>query len=325
MAEQLMSDVLEMQEEENPLEPIEIDPVLLMTDKQIKAEVDKLPPFQKALFEDVKKFAEDREAEEGICEPVDTLMQTLIKTHYPPIPTEVVKAVVKSEIEEQQESSSTITSEKALVTAIFPSTDPVILNYNLKGKSAERTDEDYISIGDESDVEELDSIEIAQIWKDMAKLKRKEAELYDKLVAAAPTMTQSDLLYSVEKTPRPTSQLPECVEEMYERIGDPHKFRVALAAGEHLVNIYKHNRDDVKIKSIDATAHRFEVRRKDVYELLRGEKYLKPKKREMIPVEEETSTKKLKTEIPKSARRVVTTLLSPPSAEDQAAAGTSSE
>ena len=47
-------------EEENPLEPIEIDPVLLMTDKQIKVEVDKLPPFQKALFEDVKKFAEDR-------------------------------------------------------------------------------------------------------------------------------------------------------------------------------------------------------------------------------------------------------------------------
>ena len=112
---------------------------------------------------------------------------------------------------------------------------------------------------------------------------------------------------------------------MYERIGDPHKFRVALAAGECLVNIYKHNRDDVKIESIDTTAHRFKVQRKEVYELLRGEKYLKPKKREMIPVEEETSMKKLKTEIPKSARQVVTTLLSPPSAEDQAAAGTSIE
>ena len=58
----------------------------------------------------------------------------------------------------------------------------------------------------------------------------------------------------------------------------------------------------MKIESIDATAHRFEVRRKDVYKLLRGEKYLKPKKREIIPVEEETSMKKLKTEIPKSAR-----------------------
>ena len=85
-----------------------------------------------------------------------------------------MKAVVKSEIEEQQESSSTITSEKALVTAIFPSGDPVVLNYNLKEKSIERTDEDYISIGEESDVEELDSIEIAQIWKDMAKLKKKK-------------------------------------------------------------------------------------------------------------------------------------------------------
>ena len=45
MAEQLISDVLEMQE--NPLETIEIDPVLLMSDKQIKVEVDKLPPFQR--------------------------------------------------------------------------------------------------------------------------------------------------------------------------------------------------------------------------------------------------------------------------------------
>ena len=93
----------------------------------------------------------------------------------------------------------------------------------------------------------------------MAKLKREEVNLYDKLAAAAPTMTQSDLLYSVEKTPRPTSQLPECEEEIYERIGDPHRFQVALAAGEHLINIYKHNREDGKIESIDATAHRFEV------------------------------------------------------------------
>ena len=123
-----------MQREENPLEPIKIDPVLLMSDKQIKVEVDKLPPYQKALFEDVKKFAEDQEAEEDICEPVDTLMQSLIKTHYPPIPTEVVKAIVKPEVKEQQESSPTFTSEKALVTAIFPSMDPVVLNYNLKGK-----------------------------------------------------------------------------------------------------------------------------------------------------------------------------------------------
>ena len=45
------------------------------------------------------------------------------------------------------------------------------------------------------DEEELDSTQIAQIWCDMAKLKREEAALYDKLVKAAPMMTQGDLLY----------------------------------------------------------------------------------------------------------------------------------
>ena len=42
---------------------------------------------------------------------------------------------------------------------------------------------------------------------------------------------QSNLLFSVEKTPKPSSHLPDCVEEMYSRIADAQKFRVALAAG----------------------------------------------------------------------------------------------
>ena len=41
-----------------------------------------------------------------------------------------------------------------------------------------------------------------------------------KLAKAAPTMTQSDLVYSVEKTPSPTSQLPQCAEDMYTRMGN---------------------------------------------------------------------------------------------------------
>ena len=113
----------------------------------------------------------------------------------------------------------------------------------------------------------------------MAKLKRDEATLYDRLAAAAPHMTQSDLLCSVEKMPKPSSHLPNCVEEMYTRIADPQKFQVALAAGERLININKHNREDVKIKPIETTVHHFEVRKKDIYELLRGDNYLKPSKK----------------------------------------------
>ena len=57
----------------------------------------------------------------------------------------------------------------------------------------------------------------------MAKFKQDEATLYDKLAAAAPHMMQNDLLFSVKKTPKPRSQLPVCVEEMYTRIADPSK------------------------------------------------------------------------------------------------------
>ena len=96
------------------------------------------------------------------------------------------------------------------------------------------------------------------------------------LALAAPHMTQSDLLFSVEKTPKPSSHLPYCVKEMYSIIADPHKFRVALAAGERLMNIYRHNREDVKPEPIEVTVHHFEVRKKDICELLRGDKYVKP-------------------------------------------------
>ena len=98
-------------------------------------------------------------------------MQTLVKTRYPGIPPAVAAHIVKLE-EEPEEGAEALpvfhteegTSDKALVTAIFPSTDPAVLSYNLKGKAAECTDDDYKSVGDPDDEEELDLTQIAQIW-----------------------------------------------------------------------------------------------------------------------------------------------------------------
>ena len=47
MAEQLVVDIVEMEGDEGSLTPIEMDPVLLMTNVQIKKEVDQLPPTQR--------------------------------------------------------------------------------------------------------------------------------------------------------------------------------------------------------------------------------------------------------------------------------------
>ena len=132
-------------------------------------------------------------------------------------------------------------------------------------------------------------------------------------------MTQGNLLYSMESTPKPETQLPQCAEEMYTRIANPHRFRVALAAAERLVNLYKLNREDIKPESLQATAHHFEVTKKDVYELLRGKKYTKVKTEKSEPPTEmeAPAVKKAKVEcIPKSTRHVVTTLVQLPLTKD---------
>ena len=127
--------------------------------------------------------------------------------------------------------------------------------------------------------------------------------------------------------PHPSAQLPDCAEDMYTCIDNPARFRVALAAAERLINIYRHKREDIKLESLQTTAHHFEVRKKDVYELLWGEKYtnVKTEVKSEPPTETEApAAKKAKVEhIPKSARCIVTTLLQPSSTKDRAEAGAS--
>ena len=64
-AQQLVSDVAEIEAEEGDLIQVEIDPVLLLSDKQIKAEVGKLTPAEKAKFDDFASFAEDWHEDTG--------------------------------------------------------------------------------------------------------------------------------------------------------------------------------------------------------------------------------------------------------------------
>ena len=332
MVAQLVLDIAEIEAEEGELIPVEMDPLLLLSDTQIKAEIAKLSPEEKAKFDDFSSFTEDWHSETGKYEPMDQVMKQLVKVRYPGIPPAVASQLIQPEDQPEEGAIevppiSEPSIDKALITAIFPSTDPAVLSYNLKGKAAERKDEDYESVGSQSDEEELDSTQIAQIWCGMAKLKREEAALYDKLAKATPTMTQSDLLYSVEETPHPTSQLPQCAEDMYSRIDNPYHFRVALAAAERLVNLYRQNREDIKPEPLQNTAYHFEVTKKDVYELLWGEKYMKVKAG--VKSEEPAGppkAKKAKTEtMAKSACRIVTTLVAPPSAEDLTTAGSSAQ
>ena len=148
MVAQLVSDVAEIEAEEGELVQVEIDPLLLMSDAQVKAEIDKFLPEEKAKFNDFASFAEDWHGETGKYEPMDQVMKHLVKVRYPRIPPAVASQLVQPEEGAVEVPLFTETSsDKALITAIFPSTDPAVLSYNLKGKVAEREDKEYESVG----------------------------------------------------------------------------------------------------------------------------------------------------------------------------------
>ena len=96
-------------------------------------------PEEKAKFDDFSSFAEDWHGETGKYEPMDHVMKHLVKVRYPGIPPDVVSQLVQPE-DQPEEGALDVppftesSSDKALVTAIFPSTDPAVLSYNLKGK-----------------------------------------------------------------------------------------------------------------------------------------------------------------------------------------------
>ena len=52
-------------------------------------------------------------------------------------------------------------------------------------------------------------------------------------------MKDNDIIILAEKVQG--SELPKCVQAMYDRIGNPRNFRVALAAEEQLLSLYCKN------------------------------------------------------------------------------------
>ena len=158
--------------------------------------------------------------------------------------------------------------EKVIVTAIVPSKEPTLLPYHIV-EDEDRSD--CVTIGSEdSDTEEIDKDEVRDTLKELANLKRKEAECLDKLAEAVPEMRDSEVVLVSEKV-RGTD-LPQCVYDMYGRINHPCNFRAALAA-EHLFSQYKFNQAGTPIVSILELCTYFDVGKTKLCEILRGGKY----------------------------------------------------
>ena len=118
--------------------------------------------------------------------------------------------------------------DKVIVTAIVPAEEASLILYHIV---EEEDRSDYLTIGSEdSDIEDINKTEVKPVLKELAELRCKEADCYDRLAEAVPDIKDNDVIILAEKVQG--SELPECVQAMYDRIGNPRNFRAALALGE---------------------------------------------------------------------------------------------
>ena len=117
------------------------------------------------------------------------------------------------------------------------------------------------------------------VLKELAGLKRREAECYERLAKAVLDMQENEVVIMAEKV-RGT-ELPQCVYQMSQRIENPRDFRAALAAGKRLYRMYKYHQAGTPPVSIPELCTYFDIGKTKIYELLRGEKYRHPPKEEV--------------------------------------------
>ena len=109
--------------------------------------------------------------------------------------------------------------QKVVLTAIVPNEYPACLVYCVE---EDEDAPDCISIGSEDLDVGIQKPEVQAILKELAGIKRKEADCYEQLAAAIPGMMDEEVTEVGEKVR--LSKLPRCVDQLYDRLKDPRNF-----------------------------------------------------------------------------------------------------
>ena len=156
----------------------------------------------------------------------------------------------------------------------MPAEEPALLPYYVKGDEESNCE----TISSSSDIEEIDKVEVQDVLKELAELKRKEADCLDKLVKAVPEIRDSEIMVVAEKVKE--AEVPPYIKDMYSHIGNPRDFRAALAAGERLLSQYKNNLAGTPLISIPELCILYDIGKTKLCEVLHGGKYKYPPKEE---------------------------------------------
>ena len=287
--------------------PMTISKELFYMDEMVARNYARLSKKDRERFDQMKKLAETIKKETGDYSLIEDMMARAVGERFGGMLKEDVKAVMGKEEEGAEggkqlkqeggrlviKSEPGVETEKIVISAIIPSKELVLLPYCMKENEKQSDCETISSV---SDIEEIDKIEVWDILKELAELRRKEAECFDKLAQAVQDMQDNEVVILAEKVRG--SELPQCVHQMSQRINNPRDFHATLAVGERLYSLYKFNQAGMPPTSIPNLCTYFNVGKTKMYELLRGGKYKYPTKEEEV---EKKPLKRIKLEKIKEA------------------------
>ena len=257
--------------------PMTVSKELFYTDEMVARNYARLSKQDQERLNQMKELAEAIKKETGDYSLIEDMMAWVVGERLGGMSKEDVEAVMGKEGEgaeggkhlKQEGSRLVIKSEpgvetkKIVLCAIVLSEELALLPYCVKENEEQS---DCETIGSDSDIEEINKTEVHDILKELAKLRRKEAECFDKLVQAVPDMQDNEVVILAEKVKG--SELPQCVHKMSQRIDNPRDFRAALAVGERLYSLYKYNQARMPPTSIPDLCTYFDVGKTKMYELL---------------------------------------------------------
>ena len=121
----------------------------------------------------------------------------------------------------------------------------------------------------------IDNDKVKEIWKGMAKLKWQEGEYYENLAGMVDEMTPEVIYQSVQATPRPSTNVPPCADELLHELGSEELFRRVLAIGYMSWQGFEKNRrkrlgEKYKPNTIREVAVKFDISTSRLMDLRRG-------------------------------------------------------
>ena len=262
--------------------PMTVSKELFYTDEMVARNYARLSKQDQKRFDQMKELAEVIKKETGDYSLIEDMMARVVGEQFGGMSREDVKAVMGKEGEGaeggkhlRQEGSKLVIksepgveTEKIVLSAMVPSEEPTLLPYCVKENKEQS---DCETIGSKSDIEEINKTEVCDILKELAELRRKEAECFDRLAQAVLDMQDNEVVILAEKVKE--SELPQCVHQMSQRIDNPRDFHAALAVGERLYSLYKYNQARMPPTSIPDLCTYFDIGKTKMYKLLREGKY----------------------------------------------------